>query len=173
MDPALEVITPPEGCTEFVANGKTYRKSASLSARRYQWMENIRQEMQYGRDPVEVFQTNKQVFELLNKQQFAHAAVLVHGNMTGAAFIADRATHPAVKLFCLFWNYDGEDRKIMTDDLMAEKCADMDGVDVGFLFQQAVSNAPGLLAAYRLALEHSSNGESSKDQNVSTPVSND
>lgn len=162
MDATLEIITPPKDCTEFVVNGKTYRKSGSLSAQRYRWMESIRQEMLYSRDPVEVFQQNKRAYELMNKMQFAEVSVILHTNMTAAAHIADQLPHPLVKMFCLYWNFDGEDRKIMTDDLMAEKVADMDGVDSDFLFLSAATNAPGFLAAYRLALEaFSPNGESS------------
>jgi len=46
--------------------------------------------------------------------------------------------------------------------------SDMLGVDVGFVFRQAVSAVPGLLAAYRLATEGFSPGEEVKDTNVST-----
>jgi len=176
MDTAVEteVICPPEGATEFQVNGRTYRRSNSLSTRRYALMEYYRQALQYGSDPVEVFQTNRKAYELLNKQEFANAAVLIHGNMTAAARIADAMrdpithAHPMVKLFCLFWNYEGEDKQGMDDEQMEMKVSDMLGVDVGFVFRQAVSAVPGLLAAYRLATEGFSPGEEVKDTNVST-----
>lgn len=159
----LEVIKPPDRATSFVVNGKTYRKSDTLSTRRYSLMENYLQELLNGRDPVQVFQDNKRAFELLNKQQFAEAAVIIHANMTGAARIADFDPHPAYKIFCLFWNYDGENKKTMTDELMDEKLKDMEGVDHNFLFYEAARSAPGFLAAYRLALEASSPSQS-RDQ---------
>ena len=159
----LEVIKPPDRATSFVVNGKTYRKSETLSTRRYAMMEALRQEMLNGRDPVQVFQDNKRAFDLLNKQQFGEAAVVIHANMTGAARIADYDPHPAVKMFCLFWNYDGEDKRGMSDELMEEKLKDMEGVDIGFVFREAASSTPGFLAAYRLALEASS-ADQSRDQ---------
>jgi hypothetical protein len=172
MDAELEVISPPAGATEFTVGERVYRKSQSLSARRYAIMERLQQEMLNGRDPVEVFKNNKTAFELLNKQQFAQAAVLIHANMTGAARIADMDPSPAIRMFCLFWNYEGEDKKGMTDDQMREKVEDMQGVDVGFLFREAASSVPGFLAAYRLALEASSNEENPKPGSEPTPPSN-
>ena len=56
----------------------------------------------------------------------------------------------------------------MDDEQMEMKVSDMLGVDVGFVFRQAVSAVPGLLAAYRLATEAFSPGEEVKDTKGST-----
>jgi hypothetical protein len=159
MDAELEVISPPENATEFTVNGKVYRRSTSLSTQRYGWMRFLQQELEYGLDAVDAFKANKKAFELLNQQKFAEAAVLIHANMTGAAKIADRSPSAMIKLFCLFWNTEGEDKRIMTEDLMAEKVKDIEGLDISFVFRSAASSVPGLLAAYKLASLASSGAE--------------
>lgn len=163
-----EVTTPSDNATQFTANGKVYRKALTLSFNRYGWMEQLRAEMGDGRDPVVQFKSLKTAYELLNKQQFADSAVTIHTAMTNMARIADRDPHPAFKMAMLFWNYEGEDTRRMTPELMAEKLNDMDegGIDHAFLFRQAVSNAPGLLAAYRASIEAFSGQEKTADVNA-------
>lgn len=166
MDPELKwspnpVMVPADART-FEAGGKTYHKADSISAQRYGWMERLNIELAYGRNPGELFAGHKRAYELLNKQQFADAAVSIHDQMSGLGKIADGRDHAAVRLTMLFWNYEGETVKEMTEELMQSKVNDVmeAGIDIGFFFAQAVSNAPGLLAAYR---EHSKGSSGSQD----------
>lgn len=144
------VAIAPDART-FEANGKTYHKAESISAQRYGWMERLNVELAYGRNPGELFQGHKKAYDLLNKQHFADAAVAIHDQMSGLAKIADGREHAAIRLTMLFWNYEGEEVGKMTEELMQKKVDDVleAGIDVGFFFTQAVSNAPGLLAAFR------------------------
>lgn len=146
------VIELQPDAKEFEAGGKKYRKSQRLSFARYGLMEEYNLELGYGRTPKEIFAEQQVQFELLNKQKFAECAVSVHNSMSGIARIVDRDPHPMFKQCALFWNYEGEDVRYMTDELLAEKFKDWAdaGIDAAFFFGQAVSNVPGLLAAYRL-----------------------
>lgn len=147
------VIIAPDA-RSFQANGRTYHKADSISAKRYGWMERENVKLAYGRNPGELFQGYKTAFELLNKMKFAEASVSLFDQMKGIGDIADGREHPAIRITMLFWNYEGEQVGSMSEELMQEKVNDVmeAGIDVGFFFAQAVSNAPGLLAAYR---EHS------------------
>lgn len=155
MDAELKWSPDPKtvepGARSLIANGRTYHKADSISAKRYGWMERLNVELAYGRDPGEMFAGHKRAFDLLNKQHFAEAAVAIHDQMSGIGKIADGREATAVRLTMLFWNYEGEDVKDMTEELMQEKVNDMmeEGIDIRFFFEQAVSTAPGLLAAYR------------------------
>lgn len=149
-----EPVTIAPDARTFEANGRTYHKADSISAMRWKWMEMLNVELAYGRNPGEMFAGCRKAFDLLNKQQFAEAAVAIHDQMSGLAKIADGREHVVIRLTMLFWNYEGEDTRTMTDELMERKVDDVmkAGIDIGFFFSQALSNAPGLLAAYR---EHS------------------
>lgn len=155
-----EPVTIPDNATSFVANGKTYHKASSVSFQRYGWMEALNLEVGYGRTVQQIFKDQKTAFELLNGQKFAEAAVAIDTSMRGIAAIADGRVHPLMKLAMLFWNYEGEKVATMTEELMSEKVADMEGsgIDFGFFFDQALSTVPGLLSAYRELTEGYSGG---------------
>jgi hypothetical protein len=155
-----EPVTIPDNATSFVANGKTYHKASNLSFQRYGWMEALNLEVGYGRTVEQVFKEQRIAFDLLNGQKFAEAAVAIDSSMRGIAAIADGRVHPMMKLTLLFWNYEGENVRTMTEDLMNEKIADMEasGIDFSFFFGQALSTAPGLLSAYRELTEGYSGG---------------
>lgn len=140
----------PAGATSFTANGKMYHKSESVSFNRHKWLSKLQVELSYGTTVDQLFESQKKQYELLNKQKFADAAVLAHNTMKGIASIADDRAPVAMKLALLFWNYEGEDVRFMTNELMAEKLADMEqeGVDAGFFFAQALSCVPGFISAY-------------------------
>lgn len=148
-------VQVPDNATSFTANGKTYVKSSSISFQRYGWMERLNLEVAYGRTVEQVFADQKRAFELLNAQKFAEAAVSIDTSMRGIAGVADGRVHPVMRLCLLFWNREGEDVAIMTDELMASKVADMEasGIDFSFFFGQALSTVPGLLSAYRQLTE--------------------
>lgn len=164
MEHVLEI---PDDATEFVANGKTYRKSQRISFARYGLMEEFNLELGYGRTPKEIFAEQQVQFDLLNKQKFAECAVSIHNSMSGIARIVDRAhsggaeSHPMFKQCALFWNYEGEDVRYLSDELLEEKLKDWAeaGIDAAFFFGQAVRNVPGLLAAYRTLTKDYSAGQ--------------
>lgn len=154
MDPAVKFdpnpLTVAPDAREFTGkSGKVYHKADSLSARRYGIMEVLNVRLGYGRTPLELFNSHKKAFGLLDKQKFAEAAVEIHTSMAGLGAIADGREHPAVAMTMLFWNAEGEDVATMTDDQLAQKVEDVLHIDVGFFFDQALTNAPGLLSAYR------------------------
>lgn len=129
-------------------SGKVYRRSDTISFARYRMMERFNVELSYGRTVHEMFQSQKEAYELLDKLKLAEAAVKIHYSMMGIARIADGRTHPAVSMCMLFWNTEGEPAKITPEEL-EQKVADVSHLDMAFFFGQAVSSVPGLLAAYR------------------------
>lgn len=151
MDPAVTILPKeiPPDATSFEANGKTYRKASGLSFQRYRWMEGLQQEFWFGRSPEETFKSEKRAYELINKLSFADAAVCLDNSMRGVGQVSDRKINAAFRLCMLFWNYDGEDARFMTDELMASKIADMEaeGIEAGFFFVQAARSVPGYIAA--------------------------
>lgn len=172
---SIEPKTIPDGATQFEANGKVYRRASSVSFNRYGWMEQFNIELSYGRSVKDIFEAQRKQWDLMNKMKFAELAVSMDDVMTGVSRIASGDPHPMFKQCALFWNYEGEDVRTMTDELMAEKLSDweQEGIDAGFLFRQAVSNVPGLLAAYRVLTESSS--ETAKDEGskqVLSPITN-
>lgn len=151
VDPVTEVRVLDPNVTSFEANGKVYRKSNYVSFARYGLMEQFNLEIGYGSTVQDMFQEQQKVFDLLNKQKFAEAAVATYNSMSGIARIADGVAHPMFKQCALFWNWEGEDVRYLTDETLATKLEDWAaaGIDSAFFFGQAVSNVPGLLAAYR------------------------
>ena len=145
------VTVSPNATTITGRSGKVYRKSESLSFARYGMMEKLNVELSYGRTVHEMFQAMKESFELLNnpKGGVADAAVKIHYAMMGIARIADGRDHPAASLCMLFWNTEDEDQGTITPEDLSAKVDDVSHIDVAFFFGQAVSNVPGLLAAYR------------------------
>lgn len=165
MEQVTEVRVLDPNTTSFEANGKTYRKSQRVSFARYGLMEQFNLELGYGRTVAELFGEQQKLYGLLNKQQFAECAVSVHNSMNGITRVANRDPHPMFKQCALFWNYEGEDVRYLTDELLDIKVQDWSesGIDAAFFFGQAVSNVPGLLAAYRLLTKGSSEAEASEN----------
>ena len=166
MEAVTEVRILDQNITEFEANGRVYRKSQHLSFARYGLMEQYNLELGYGRTVHDLFNEQQKAYALVNKQQFADAAVCLHNSMTGIARIADGDVHPMFKQCALFWNYEGEDIRTLSDQQLAVKVQDWteSGIDSAFFFGQAVSNVPGLLAAYREITGVSSNKERSVNE---------
>lgn len=152
----VRVLDP--NTTEFEANGKTYRKSQHISFARYGLMEEYNLELGYGSTVQDLFNAQKQQYALVNQQKFADAAVSLHNSMAGIARIASGDVHAMFKQCALFWNYEGEDIRYLKEELLAEKLTDWaeSGIDAAFFFGQAVSNVPGLLAAWRETTGNSS-----------------
>lgn len=144
-------MNPGQGATSFEANGKTYRKASSIAFARFPWLRKLQVDFSYGHSAEELFNGDKKAFELLNAGKNAEAAVALHYNMQGYADIANERHSIASQLMALFWNHDNEDTRYMSDELMAEKMADweMAGLDLQFVFQQALSAVPALLNAFK------------------------
>lgn len=139
------------GAKSLVANGRTYYKAESVSNLRHKWLLRLQVQLAYGRTVEQVFATQKEVHALLNDKKMADAIVRNHDCMKGIASIADDRIEPAMAITLLFWNYQDEDVKDMSDELMAEKVADMEaeGIDMTFFFDQALSSIAGWLSAWR------------------------
>ena len=143
-------VKVPENATSFEANGRTYRKSDSLSMRRYLWYQRISAELAIGLGVHDMVSKARTAFDLINKLKFAEASVSLHELIAGYADINEDRYPAAMRMTLLFWNHEGENVADMSEELMAEKIADMEeaGIAAGFFFVQALTSVHGLVSAY-------------------------
>lgn len=134
----------------FQANGKIYTIEGGLTIERYAEFQILEKELAYGLTVKGLYDKLRDIYKLLNKQQFADAAVYTHNLTTGVAKLEER--EPVVLKICaLFCNYENEDRREVSDDLITAKIQDWktEGLDMRDFFQLALDSVNGFLGIYR------------------------
>lgn len=119
----------------FTANGNKYYIHKSLSVERYKAFQKMQIEVGFGVGFAAVYEGMVKAYGLLNKQQFADAAVLIH-NLVNSIQGLDQREHPAVVMCALFINKEGEDLNIVDDGVMMSKIEDWkaEGIPADFFF---------------------------------------
>lgn len=150
---------------KFTANGKTYHIRKSMSFDRYRMYEKLQIEVGYGANFKQIYDNVKAAYDLVNKSEFANTAVKLHNILAGIKTIESRQI-PALRICALFINADGEDEKVITEDMIDEKIADWEaeGYDIFPFFQLAINSIPDFSLAYKVLSQIHSQTEVKKDQ---------
>jgi len=150
---------------KFTANGKTYHIRKSMSFDRYRMYEKLQIEVGYGANFKQIYDNVKAAYDLVNKSEFANTAVKLHNILAGIKTIESRQI-PALRICALFINADGEDEKVITEEMIDEKIADWEaeGYDIFPFFQLAINSIPDFSLAYKVLSQIHSQTEVKKDQ---------
>jgi hypothetical protein len=148
----------PEDATEFEANGRRYRVSRSISFDRYEAYEMLQVEIGMARTFEQFTAQVQEAYDLCNavatgKPVFADLAVLLRDMRIGTTLIGERQTPAILKLCALFINREGEDVRVVDDQVIEDKINDwrQEGLDMRFFFALALRSIPGFSAALRAA----------------------
>ena len=160
----------PAGTTEFVASNTKYRVARSVSMDRWEAYELLSVEVGLGRSFAQLVQGLREAYDLTNqvasgKPVFADLAVLLRDLLMGVSSVSDGHTHPVLKMCCLFINYEGEDVRTISEEVIAKKLDDWrnEGIDMGFFFDFALRSIPGFFDAYK-AVTHGTLSGQKKEQ---------
>jgi len=150
---------------KFTANGKTYHIRKSMSFDRYRMYEKLQIEVGYGANFKQIYDNVKAAYDLVNKSEFANTAVKLHNILAGIKTIESRQI-PALRICALFINAEGEDEKVITEEMIDEKIADWEaeGYDIFPFFQLAINSIPDFSLAYKVLSQIHSQTEVKKDQ---------
>jgi hypothetical protein len=153
----------------FIANGKTYRIDDSFCFERWQQFEQLEVHVGYGTTFQAFFDTDKKIYEALNKIQFVEASALLHNRMNGIKYKLENRTHPALLLCALFINYEGEEITKYDSNIAEQKVKDwsLEGYAVQDFFSLAVNLVGGFIPVYNSLLENSL-AKAKEGQNVMT-----
>lgn len=146
----------PPDTREFVASNTKYRVSRSVSMDRWEAYELLSVEVGMARSFQQLVQGLREAYDLTNqvaagKPVFADLAVLLRDLLVGVSNVGDGQTHPVLKMCALFINYDGEDVRTITDEVIQKKVDDWRGEGIGmdFFFGFALHSIPGFIDAYK------------------------
>lgn len=134
----------------FEANGRKYFVETSISTGRFKEYQKLQHHVGFGVDFMSQYKTLTDVYDLLNKQKFADAAVRIHNTINGITKALDDRQHPALLMCTLFMNREGEDLSSWSEEDAVRKIEDWnkEGFDVQDFFSFAVSTVSGLFLAY-------------------------
>lgn len=136
----------PPNFTEFEANGNKYVVSKHISAERFKEYEKLVPNLTYGLSFQEIYKQLGKLYNHLNKQSFADAAVICHNIMGGIRQIDDvKRIHPALEMCALVINRENEDTRVYNRELMLAKINDWqeEGLDMMSFFRFALNIIEG------------------------------
>lgn len=141
----------------FEANGKTYYPSNELSIDRWIKMQEFQIELGFGVEFDEMQKNWLKINELANKQRFTDIAVLAYNMVNGISKSYSR--EPLILKFCaLFFNIEGEDTGIITDEMISTKINDwkVEGLGIDNFFVFSLAKANGFADAFKNAIQEGS-----------------
>lgn len=142
----MELANIDTNSKSFTANGKTYFIESQLSVKRFIAFQKLEIELAYGVGFSGVLKALNRGIEHLNKTQWVDAAVVL-SNTRDSIIRNDKDQRvPAVDICSLFINTENEDRKIITDEMLAEKQKDFEaeGIPISFFLSLAKNLVVGL-----------------------------
>lgn len=133
----------------FTANGVNYQIENTLSIERYTEMQVLEKELAFGGSFRKLFDELRTLYNMLNKQDFVGCAVKVDTLLRSVAKVEEREP-VALKICCLFINFEGEDRGKWNQDLVVKKLNDWktEGLDAQDFFTVALNSVNGLVKIY-------------------------
>lgn len=141
-----EPVLLPQNTKEFTANGHKFTVSDRITAEKYKQYEKLVPSLTFGLTFQDVYNGLHKVFNLLNKQEFANAAVVTHNLMSGIKKIDDESRiHPALLMAALFILRDDEDGTVYDHALNLEKINDWqkEGLDMMYFFGLSLNSIHG------------------------------
>lgn len=147
----------PNDGTPFQANGKTYHVSNELSIDRWIKMQSLQIELGFGVEFEEMQKNWFKVIEFANKSKFTDIAVMAHNMVNGVSKAYSR--EPMILKFCaLFFNVEGEDTGIITDEMISAKIEDWrtEGLGIDGFFVFSLGKVNGFAESFMNAIQDGS-----------------
>lgn len=141
----------PVNDKKFTANGNVYFIEDHISISRWNRYEELQLEVAYGTNVKAMQEKLGEVYDLINQQKFADAAVHLHNIRVGVEQLTDDTRYNAVVRMCaLIINREGEDRRYISEEIMLQKINDWEteGYDMGSFFAIAISSIPGCIEIF-------------------------
>lgn len=141
----------------FSANGKEYFIEPHVSAERFREMQLIEIQLGFEIDYKKMSQRLAELYQLLNEQNFADAAVLCYNLQNGIADIENREM-PILRYCAMFINTEKEDRRKVDEKVIDEKINDwnQEGISYHSFFLTAISMVNGLKENYEKHIQDTS-----------------
>lgn len=137
------------GDWEFTGkSGKLYKLQSSIATGRLPVWEKIWLEINFNMMPVDVFRENMKVANFLKSNNVFDAAVTCYRLSEGISRIADSKSHPFLKMCAVFFNVEGEDEGVLTDETIAQKVEDWSDIAVDDFFVVGGTLTPHFSTVY-------------------------
>jgi hypothetical protein len=123
-----------------------------LSVERYKMMQKFELEMTYATTFKKLYDQLNQVYDTLNKCQFADSSVKIRDLIEGCHRLDDENNFPAIiKYASLMLNTDKENRKVFDERQMKEKIEIWNnaGVPIQCFFAVALHSVNGLMESFK------------------------
>ena len=123
-----------------------------LSVERYKMMQKFELEMSYSVSFKHLYQKLSDVYDTLNKGQFADSSVKIRDIIEGTHRIDDENNFPAiVKYASLMINSENEDRKSFDENEMNKKIEIWNnaGIPINTFFAVALHSVNGLMQSFK------------------------
>lgn len=149
MNNQVKKLDPNSG--SFMANGKKYIVSNSISVERFKEYEKLEPKLTFGVGFEDIFRNVRKAYDLVNQQKFADSAVILHNIMSGIKDIENPSRiHPALAMCALVINVEGEESARYTKEMVENKVADWiaEGYDMLDFFLLALRSIKGFRATY-------------------------
>lgn len=132
--------------TSFIANGKTYSLQP-LTIGRLRHFRKLERHFAWGQSFEQDYKEMAEIEHFLNKQDWVSAAVTVRQRRERIAYYKEERDEPALLLCTLFFNCDGEDDTVWSEELGHQKIEDWnkEGLDFRDFFTIAGNLVPGLI----------------------------
>jgi len=144
----------------FIANGKKYYIADKICIDRWKEYEKLQIRLTFGIGFLEIFSNLTAAFELLNKQKFAQAAVVIHNVLSGIKDAETPERMPDALMMCaLVMNREGEDVKVYDEQVALDKIEDWraEGLDMLSFFAWALNSINGFKQTYISFIEELAN----------------
>lgn len=142
----------------FTANGTRYYIEDTRSIDRWVFEQQLTIEAGFGVEFDEMLKAWKDVYGMLNKQNFADSAVTAYNMINGITKLFQR--EPTILKFCaLFINTAEEDRRTIDSDMITRKIEDWkaEGLAIEGFFEFSLLRVRGLGEGYMKAIQSVSN----------------
>ena len=150
----------------FEANGKIYYIEQNVALAR--WGKCLKYEVELGMGQTfqNILKQSNKGYEACNEGRLADAAVGYHNIIHMCINGLEERVPAAFRLCCIFINTAGEDRTILTDQMINEKITDWsaEGIAVGDFFDFALNTIPGYISAYKTISLGTSEQQSTKQE---------
>lgn len=142
----MEIKSVDTTSKNFTAAGRNYTILEKITPERYKEYEKLVPKLTFGLSFQEIYSQLHKLFGLLNKQEFANAAIVCHNVMKGIKDVDDeKRIHPALMMAALVIVRDDEDPRSYNEALMLDKINDWqkEGIDMMSFFALSLNTIEG------------------------------
>lgn len=163
----IKLCKPVDFNQSFMANGRLYNVSETISIDRWAEYEKLMPRLTYGINFEDMNKSHLKAYNFLNDKRFADAAVIIHNLMSGVKDANDdKRIHPALLMCSLIINYEGEDTTKFSKEAQLKKIEDWtaEGLDILSFFAFALRAINGFRETYIAYMAEAANEVIEKSQ---------